>query len=139
VIDFEAEFRGSYKRVLSQTTSKENEFFDAFYDRFIAASPTVAEKFRHTDMVHQKAMLKQSLTHLLNLFTTKKIPDSLPEIALEHSRRQNDIPPELYHLWLECLIQTVREFDPKCTDDTELAWRLVCSQGIAYMSFMYDR
>lgn len=139
MIDFETEFRASYKRVLSDATSKENEFFDAFYDRFIAASPDVAVKFANTDMAHQKAMLKQSLTHLLNLFTTKKVHDSLPDIARKHSRAQNDIPPHLYTLWLDCLVDTVREFDRKCTDDTELAWRIVCSQGIAYMTFMYDR
>ena len=139
MIDFEKEFNESYGRLLKATTSRENEFFDVFYERFIASSPEVAAKFRDVNMEHQKTMLKQSLFHMLNLFTQKTIPDSLTEIAVKHSRRHLDIRPELYHLWLECLIETVREMDPQFNDHIELAWRMVCSQGIALMTFMYDK
>ena len=34
MIDFEKVFNESYKRVLSGTTSRENDFFDAFYEAF---------------------------------------------------------------------------------------------------------
>ena len=139
MIQFESVFEESYRRVLGGTTSRGNEFFDAFYDRFIAASPRVAEKFRNVDMQQQKTMLKQSLFHLANLFKTKQIPDNLHTIAHAHSKQGNNIAPALYHFWLESLLETVRQFDPKFTPDVELAWRMICSQGIAFMVFMYDR
>lgn len=139
MIDFEKVFSESYKRVLGGSTSQENDFFDEFYELFTASSPDVAEKFRHTDMAAQKRMMKQSLIHLLNLFATKRVPDGLTEIARKHSKRGADIPAELYQLWLECLIATVKKTDPRFSDDVELAWRMVCSQGIAFMTFMRER
>ncbi len=139
MLDFETHFNESYNRVLGGSTSKGNDFFDAFYDRFIAASPVVEEKFRNIDMASQKAMLRQSLFYLSNLFVMKKVPEHLAEIAVKHDRHHADIPPDLYHLWLECLIDAVREFDTKFDQEVELAWRMVCSQGIAFMIFMYNQ
>ncbi|MEX2214038.1 MAG: hypothetical protein WD768_07920 [Phycisphaeraceae bacterium] len=139
MIDYEKVFADSYKRVLGGSTSQENAFFDDFYERFIAASPTVAQKFQHVDMTFQKQMLKQSLILLANLFATKRIPDGLREIARKHSSGAADIPPELYQLWLECLLATVKKADPRYGDDVELAWRMISSQGIAFMTFMYRR
>ena len=139
MINFETQFNESYNRVLAGRTSQGNEFMDAFYERFIASSPLVAEKFKNVDMASQKAMLKQSLSYLLNMYTMKQIPDHLAEIARKHDRQHTDIPPELYQSWLECLIETVREFDSDFNDDVELAWRLICSQGIAFMVFMRDK
>lgn len=133
MIDFDEVFRKSYERALGHRTSQKNEFFTRFYERFIAASPVVEEKFAAIDMQMQKAMLKQSIYHLLNLFSTKKITDTLVEVAHRHDPEHADIPPELYLLWLECLIDTVREFDPAFDEEVELAWRMVCSQGIAFM------
>ncbi len=139
MIDFEKVFNESYKRILGGATSRENDFFDSFYEAFIASSPLVAQKFAGVNMAAQKMMLKQSLIHLLNMFATKRIPDGLGEIATKHSRRAADIPPQLYQAWLECLLMTVKKFDPRFSDDVELAWRMICSQGIAFMTFMYER
>lgn len=139
MIDFEKTFNDSYKRILGGSTSRENEFFDSFYESFIDSSPLVAEKFEGVNMAAQKMMLKQSLIHLLNMFATKRIPDGLTEIAGKHSKKRADIPPQLYQAWLECLLATVRKFDPRHNDDVELAWRMICSQGIAFMTFMYGR
>ena len=139
MIDFAAEFNSSYKRVLGGSTSQGNEFFDAFYQRFIASSPMIAEKFRDTDMDKQKTMLKQSLPYLLNLYSTKTIPDALSDIARVHDRQHADIPRELYQAWMDCLVETVREFDSKFSDDVELAWRMVCSQGIAFMIYQHEK
>jgi hypothetical protein len=84
-------------------------------------------------------MLRQSLSFLLNLFATKKIHDQLIDIARVHDREHADIPVDLYNLWLECLINTVREFDPQFDDEIELSWRMVCSQGIAFMVYRYNQ
>jgi len=139
VIDFEDVFNNSYKRILGSSTSRENDFFDYFYELFIGSSPLVEEKFLDVNMAAQKMMLKQSLIHLLNMFATKRIPDGLDDIAAKHSRKGADIPPSLYQNWLECLLATVKKFDPRYNDEVELAWRMICSQGIAFMTFKYER
>ena len=47
-------------------------------------------------------------------------PDSLVEIARKHDKSNADIPDRLYFLWLECLVATVRDADPKFNEGVEL-------------------
>jgi hemoglobin-like flavoprotein len=138
-MDFGTVFDESYARVLRERTSGGNEFFDVFYDEFIASSPLVAKKFTGVDLQAQKTMLKQSFAYLLNLYVTRQIPRHLVEIARKHDRGHADICAELYTAWLDCLIATVRQFDPKFNDDVELAWRMVCAPGIAFMIFRHGK
>ncbi len=137
-MDIERLFDASYVRVLSRELEGQG-FFAAFYERFLAASPEVAAKFRHTDMARQQAMLKKAFYHLLAFYASSHADYYLQEVAISHSRAHLDIPPALYDLWLESLIDTVRAFDAQFDDEVELAWRLVMTPGIVYMTFHYDR
>ncbi|MBS9403440.1 globin [Halomonas sp. TRM85114] len=137
-MDVEQLFENSYRRVLEREVDGQ-AFFAAFYDGFIAASPEVAMKFRHTDMQRQRSMLKKAFYHLLAFYGSSHADYYLHQVALSHGRTHLDIPPRLYDLWLETLIDTVRRFDDRLTDEVELAWRLVMAPGIVYMKFHYDR
>jgi len=59
------------------------------------------------------------------------------ELAVLHSQAHLDIPPHLYDLWLDCLVQAVRECDPQCTPETESVWRSMMANGIAFMKARY--
>ncbi|MGE0386245.1 MAG: globin [Gammaproteobacteria bacterium] len=137
-LNFEKVFDASYERAISRDVGGKT-FIQTFYDRFIGASPQVQEKFRNTDMTRQIAMLEKSLHYVAYLFNTPAFYSSVERIAALHSRAQKDIPPPMYDLWLESLIDTVREFDPKFDNEVELAWRLSLARGIAYMKFMHGR
>lgn len=137
MIDYVEVFNDSYQRVLLPTKNNQ-DFFDAFYEFFFSASPLIGEKFKHTDMEHQKTMLRESFTYLMNFFVTKKSDDYMMKIAAIHSKAQRNIPLELYDIWLKSLIETVKKFDPKFDNDIELAWRIVLSPGITFMEFYYD-
>lgn len=131
-------FNDSYERV-SSLGANNNLFFDRFYERFLGASSEIAGKFKNTDMKHQKLMLRASVLYIMQLFSAHEITDSMEEIAVKHSRKQMNIRPELYDVWIECLIDTVGELDPNFDDGIELAWRMVFSPGITYMKFKYDK
>lgn len=137
-LNIEKVFDASYERVM-RTTRSGRTFIRAFYERFIDASPLVRAKFAGTDMSRQIGMLEKSLHYVAYLFGSPEIYSYVERIARLHSRRDKDIPPELYDLWLEKLIETVAEFDEAFDADVELAWRLSLARGIAYMKFMYDR
>lgn len=134
--DYKHIFTASYARVLGEDSRQ--RFFDAFYDKFLASSPVVAEKFSHTDLQRQKRMLQKSLVHVTNLYSDLKVPEELSYVAALHSHSQKDIQPHLYDFWLDSLIDTVREHDPEFSSDVELAWRMALAAGIAYMKFRYD-
>ena len=54
----------------------------------------------------------------------------LQRIAKLHNRNGLDIRPHLYDLWLDCLLQAVRESDPLFTHETERVWRRRLEPGI---------
>jgi len=116
-------------------------FLDLFYEKFLASSPEVGKKFEKTDFVHQKRALRASLHHLLLAAEDeKKGPDRyLAEVAERHAAGQLDVGAELYDLWLDSLLATVRECDPEFTPEVEKAWEAVMMVGIQYLCRNYDK
>lgn len=136
--DYLVFFRESYKRI-TDNESQRDEFLEAFYEGFISTSDEIAAKFAHTDMERQKKMLYQSLHHMLDFSVQRQASEELRRIAERHSASKVDIEPRLYDVWLDSLIETAQLFDPRFTEEVELAWRVVLAPGIAYMKFKYDK
>jgi hemoglobin-like flavoprotein len=98
----------------------------------------VAEKFRNTDLRRQAHALRASLYFLMMAAGgAPEAREHLEQIADLHSRAKLDIRPELYDLWLEALLQAVREYDSHFDAETEAAWRQVLDYGIAFMRSRY--
>jgi hemoglobin-like flavoprotein len=115
-------------------------FLESFYEGFIASSDEVREKFRHTDLKRQARMLEDSLYVLAVAVQgedNSPARGDLPRIARRHSRQDLDIRPELYDLWLGCLLEAARRHDPQLTPETEEAWRTALASGIEYMRSRY--
>lgn len=127
-------FDQSFQRATARRVC-DADFFEAFYERFLAADPRIAEKFAHTDMAHQRSMLKKSFHYMANFYVSTELNAYLERIAERHGPHQLDITADLYDSWLEALIAVLREFDDQCTGEVELAWRVVLAPGIAYMKF----
>ena len=86
------------------------DFLRRFYTLFLASSDTVAKKFEHTDLRKQARLLKTSL-YIMMLASEPERIVHLERLAKLHSRANLDIKPELYDLWLDRLVQAVKEFD----------------------------
>jgi hemoglobin-like flavoprotein len=115
-------------------------FLDAFYQRLLASSDEVRAKFASTDMMRQVRMLEDSLFVVANAVQGEEgspARSDLPRIAARHSHKDLDIRPELYDVFLECLIVTVRTHDPQFSPEVEAAWREVMGFGIDYMRKRY--
>lgn len=134
---YEEKFDESYQRV-KRKKQQGVDFFEAFYQRFLDSAPQVREKFKDTDMDRQQKMLKKSFYSLVAFYASGSVDSVLEKIAEHHSAGGLDIAPPLYDLWMECLIDTVREYDPRFNDEVELAWRLMLSAGITFMKFKYS-
>ena len=75
-------------------------------------------------MDRQKRALASSLyVMILPMEKGAAALEYLEQIAERHSRRDLDIPPEMYDLWLECLVGTAREYDPQYSDHLDRIWR----------------
>jgi hemoglobin-like flavoprotein len=123
---------------LERCTRRRQEFFEAFYRRFNASSDEVAAKFAGTDLKTQARALRESFYLLLRAIGgDPEAWQALELRAIRHDRRHLDIPPGLYDLWLECLLETIRDFDPKVDGAIEAAWRRTMQQGIDFMIARY--
>lgn len=115
-------------------------FADRFYERFLATSPDVRDKFASTNFERQKPRLVRSLE--LIAAATEGRPTGLRELherAETHSRRNLNIQPELYDLWLDAAISTAAETDPTWSPTLEAAWRQILGVAIWHMVKEYDR
>jgi hemoglobin-like flavoprotein len=114
-----------------------SDFLNRFYTLFLASSDTVAKKFEHTDLRKQARVLKTSLYIMVSASGGPERTVHLERIAKLHSRAELDIKPELYDLWLDRLVQTVKEFDPMFDLKIDTAWRRVLQPGIEFMKSKY--
>jgi hemoglobin-like flavoprotein len=115
-------------------------FLDAFYQRFLASSPKVREKFANTDFAHQKLALHSSFNLLLRAAQEGGGgPEAyLTELADRHNAAHLGIGAELYDLWLDSLLATVAACDPQCSPAVEQAWEKVMGVGISFMCSRYN-
>lgn len=112
-------------------------FFHAFYRRLLGADEAIRRKFARTDFEKQNKLLQHGLG-LLFIYAKRGNPALLERIAARHGPDDVDVPPDLYPVFVDCLIATVREFDSLCSPEVEQAWRSALAPGIAFMSARYD-
>lgn len=114
------------------------DFFEAFYRNFLAACPQVTPLFAHTDFERLHRLLRHALGLLL-AFPGRHAsdPNLLARIAERHSRRDLNIDPALYRLFIDSLVDTVKHYDPEYTPAIEAAWRSTVAKGVAYMQSKY--
>ena len=118
-----------------------DQFFQRFYELFLASSEEVRGKFRATDFRKQRRMLQTSFYMLVEYIAVgwPECEAYLERIAIAHGRHGRDIPPQLYDLWLDCLLSAVKEFDDHCSAEVEAAWRYMMGAGIVFLKSRYDR
>ena len=119
---------------------RNDQFFQRFYELFLASSEEVREKFRNTDFRKQRRMLQSSFYMLIE-YIAMDWPECrafLERIAATHSRQGRNIPPQLYDLWLDSLLLAVKENDPQYSVEVEAAWRFMMGAGIGFLKARYD-
>ncbi|MFT3693182.1 MAG: CBS domain-containing protein [Kofleriaceae bacterium] len=113
-------------------------FVEAFCTRFLATSSDIRAKFAGGDIAKQHAALTSGFRYATDVALGK--PGALGHLTEEaalHDHHHRDIRPEMYALWLESLIATVRETDARCDLVTEHAWRIMMGNVISYMTRRY--
>ena len=134
--DNEELFQLSFNQILFDSV-KRTQFFEKFYTNFIDQAPDVKAYFSKSDMQQQSKILRQSFLYVIEFSTTNKPTTRLKELAELHSRKQLNIPPELYEHWLNAMLKTVGEINPDTDGGTIEAWREVLLPGIEYMKKHY--
>lgn len=111
---------------------------EMFYERFMASSDEVRQKFRYTDMSKQRQMLLASLRMAAG--ATQGDRESLKELherARTHDRWHHNIEPKLYGFWLDALVTTASTVDSEWSDEIEESWRLILGHVIRHITKGY--
>lgn len=128
-----ARFDTSLARCLS-----EEAFLTRFYELFVQSSPAIAEKFRDTDFQRQRRAMGASLyVIVLALEQGEAAMIYLDQIAKQHGHEDLDVAPEMYDTWRDCLLQSVKEYDPLYSDEIEQSWREAADFAIDFMRRRY--
>ena len=126
-------FEESYARVFGGDVAMDDRadaFFSAFYDRF-TADESVGRLFERTDRSRQVQMLKKSLFQLVSFYVVSNPTAELERLRDLHNRLR--LPPAMFDVWMEALLDTVRQFDEQFDETTQLAWCWALAPGIAFM------
>lgn len=129
------EFRASLKRCLSTP-----DFLRTFYELFMGFSEEIREKFRSTDFTRQTRVLADSLYAMAVVAqggSESPARAEMDRLSRLHAHDELDIRPELYDVWLDCLIKAARQYDPEFTPALEESWRETLRPGIDLMRSRY--
>lgn len=114
---------------------RDEKFFDRFYEIFLHSEPSIAPMFKKTDMAKQKQLLRQGVSMLLMLDdNSASARMAVDKIAETHGPKgQINVPTKLYPYWIDSLVATVKECDPKFTTTLEREWRAALQRGVDYI------
>jgi len=117
-----------------------DDFLVTFYETLTRSSDEIAAMFAKTDMPSQRRLLKEGMIRLIayasdNDFAVQRVK----ELGQSHSRTQLNVRPEMYEIWVDSLIEAIRQHDPECSDELKAAWRRIVAPGIAAMQELYSQ
>lgn len=110
----------------------------AFYGFLLDVSEEIRTKFQHTDLERQVSLFEHGVLMLIKYGQD----DAVGQMAIErlgrlHAPDRLDIDPELYDVWLSCLVHAVRTLDPRCDDRLADAWVDAVRPGLLRMRALY--
>jgi len=106
-----------------------------FYVRLMDSSAEIRKKFEGVDMTDQASFLAHAIV-MSFLFIDKNqhlAKKCLDDVRKTHAQNNLNIAPELYDIWLECLLETVSLCDPHANDALLTDWHDVMSVAITHI------
>jgi len=123
---------GSYHRTCTPA------FVEKFYSIFLDADPRIRPLFKNTDFEKQKRLLLHGIFVLLKYAEGKAVGElAIDRLGELHSRNKMDIKPDMYPIWVDCLMKALAEKDPKFSPGLEAKWRHALQKGIDIMKTKY--
>ncbi len=118
--------------------AEEHRLYDKFYERFVTSDPRIGPYFLSTDFKKQKNLLKDGVGRALSFAAGDSGSVSFVEhLSVTHNRGHMNILPELYPFWLNALLQTLADTDPKWNKKLETEWREALQKTIQIMTRAY--
>lgn len=122
----------SYSRCL-----RTPDFFRDFYAHLLASDESIEPMFSGTVTPRQHKLLQHGIGLLLSFGNN---PDEvlLERLAVRHSVNGINVRPALYTNFVDSLLVTIAQHDPKFDETIADAWRAALSPGLEFMKSRYE-
>ena len=113
-------------------------FAPRFYDKLLNSDSRIRDMFARTDFEKQHRLFEHGVHVLLEYAGGSAIGGmAMSRLGERHSQRDLDVDPALYDIWVDCLIATARELDPRWTSILERRFKADLKKGIERMKLAY--
>ena len=115
------------------------DVFQEFYELFLMCDPRIAPMFKNTDFSQQRELLRHSLNQALLFAEGSPVgKEDLAFIRKSHSKKELNVHPSLYPLWIDSFLKTVEKMDDKLTPEVKDNWRTALSIAVDFIKAGYD-
>lgn len=114
-------------------------FTQAFYSTLLDTDEAIRNRFRFTKFEEQVQKFDEALD--ICITAVDGDPDGLArlrELGRSHDMDHHNILPEWYPIWVESMVATATECDPKWDAETEEAWRTILGQIASRVASFYN-
>ena len=110
------------------------DLIQKFYERFLSIDSKIQDMFKNTDFSEQRKLLSHSI-NLAILFAggSEKGKEGLRKVRQSHSKKELNVPPEMYPLWINSFLETVKEMDDRLDEKTLNEWEDVLTIAVNYI------
>jgi hemoglobin-like flavoprotein len=116
----------------------EKQLAKRFYELLLDSDPRIKVLFSKTDFNKQTDLLIHGIIVLLEYADGKSMGKmAINRLGELHSRKRMNITPDMYPIWVNCLMKTVSEMDPEFTPELEDQWRKSLQKGLDIMIKMH--
>jgi hypothetical protein len=111
-------------------------FFEDFYQTLMGKSEAIRAMFINTDMAEQRRLVRAGLMWLI-MYAQGSEGSKIEHLTRTHDRHHMNVHPDYYAYWVDSLMETVAQYDPKFDASLENAWRETLRPGIEMMKNGY--
>ncbi len=118
---------------------KDREFIGKFYNRLLDSDPAIPPRFEHTDFSRQRTLLRRGISMAISCAEGNRLGvDAVTRMADMHSRKGSaPVPPEMHDHWLDCLLASISDSDPKDSPALQKRWHEAMDHSIDYFRRRY--
>lgn len=125
-------FRESYDRCI-HLNDGDVKFVNHFYSKLKARNSTISALLESYPVYFQVRLVRVVIYLLADFRSSHSLSPEFKNFMKSHSGLQADLQPFMLSLCLECLLETVVEFDPGYDDRVRAAWLSVLKPGLDYL------
>lgn len=114
-------------------------FIERFYEVLLASHPSIPPMFARTDFRGQRLALRRGISMAISWAArSEMVQRPMMQMIEVHARSgRAPVEPALYACWVDCLLQSIGEFDAEFTPELAREWREAMGKVVGFFAANY--